>query len=133
MGKVSIAVTIDAPIAQCYEYVKGSVLNDRFQEACFQVWKREYSGRIVEDDPPRRLTVEERGVSLLRRRPSGRWQVSYSFSVLSESRTQVRVSGEMSFGLAVLSFPIARLQAQNEVLHKVRELFAFEAGKRAQH
>ncbi|MBI4604463.1 MAG: hypothetical protein HY721_21080 [Planctomycetes bacterium] len=129
---MSATITIEVPVARCYEYVKGSVPNEKFQKACWQVWKREYSGRITQDDPQKLLTVTESGVSLLRRlRPSG-WRVSYSFNGLSESVTEIRVSGEMSLGLAVLAFPLARLKAQNEILQKVRELLAFEAGTRAQ-
>ena len=132
MGRVSVTVTIDVPVAQCYQYIKGSVLNEKFQEACSQLWQREYSGRITQDDPQKVLTVEEGGVSFLRKLRPGSWRVSYSLRGLSESATEIRISGDLSFGLSVLTFPYTRLKAQNELLHKIRELLAFEAGTRAQ-
>lgn len=131
MAEVSATVTVEVPLARCYEYVKTSVGNEKFQEACREVWRREYSGRVTHDDPQKLLTVTEGGVSLLKALRPGGWHVSYSFTGLNESTTEIRLSGEMSFGLALLAFPMARRQAQNEILHRIRELLAFEAGTRA--
>jgi len=128
MGQVSASVTIELPIARCYEYVKSSVTNEKYLNACRQVWRREYSGRITRDEPRRHLTIEEGAVSILRMLRPGTWRVTYSFNPVGDSKTEIRLLGDYGLALALLTFPTTRLQIQNELLHRVCELLALEAG-----
>lgn len=128
MGQIIASVTIERPLARCYEYVKNSVANDKYLKACRQVWRREYSGRVTRDDSQRLLTIEENAVSILRTLRPGTWRVTYSFNSVGDSRTEIQLLADYGLGLAVLTFPSTRLQLQNELLHRVRELLAFEAG-----
>jgi carbon monoxide dehydrogenase subunit G len=132
MPRASASVRVHVPISVCHGWVHGSVREERYLSAYSHVrGGKQYSGQVVESQPPQRVVIAERGYDPLSGHSSQGWAITYRFSEAGAGVTEVEVSVEYGMGLALLGLGTMGAQAQNEVLNRISALLALEHGTRA--
>lgn len=132
MPKTHVTVDIEVPVATCYSYVKNSVVNPKFLAAYneLQRWKREYSGRILNESENRRLVIHEKAIDTVTGIRYSGWTIIYDFEPVGETKTKVGVSIEYSVFIALMGLSTTKLQSINEILGRVQSLIALEHAQR---
>ena len=137
MKKVSGAISVRVPSAECFDYVHRSVSDDRLLAAYAALrGSSPYSGRVVEAGRPHRLRIVENTVDSLMEKQgvfSTGWTISYSFAPRGADSTFVEIAVEYDLVTAALGLSTTEGQARNEILHRINALLALEAGRHAQH
>jgi len=131
MSRHSASVTVRVPADICHATLRAVPQDARWHEAYSSLRpSRAYSGRIVADEPGRRLVLEESAidpVTKARSAASG-WTLEYAFEALPDGRTRVEVVIDYGVRAAVAGMGTMASQSETHILAHLREVLALEAG-----
>lgn len=127
MGESNSIVEINAPVSECYAFVKQSVDNPKYL-AVYQGLHagRDYSGQIIDDIDNRRIVIEESSIECLTKTRHKGWTIKYTFEDVDATSSRVTISVEYGTLLAIGGMTSTKGQSINEILARVTALLALE-------
>ena len=131
MRRVSASVVLDVPASLCFAACRSGIEDERWAAAYAQIRKgRKYSGRVAEEEPNRRLVIEEASIDPITKRRSHKsgWRVTFDFREEAGGATRAEVGVEYGGATALVTLGTARQQAEQEVLKRLALLIAVESG-----
>lgn len=133
MTRITARIDLAVPADLCAQSVQTSMSDPRLLDAYRALRAgREYSGWVTVAVPGRRLEIAFAALdpSTNRRMHRFGWRVTYDFLPLDDGRTRVEVGIEYSRLAAIAAAGTLRVQAENDLTHRLIALHALELGLR---
>lgn len=134
MRRLSVAIPINVPLNVVRRFVKELADDESLAQAYYKLRGTPSPSRVVEATQ-QRVTIYEptfdpsiKAHGLLQ---TG-WTVSYDLQPQSPGKTFIEVGIEYNRLTAMMGMGLIKVQAQNELIHRVSALLAFERGYHAE-
>lgn len=131
MPALSVELPVRLPAAQCQAFVRAAEADPAVQQAYTKLRGGETSPSTIETDEPGRLDLFEPIYDPgTKTHGGGRlgWTITYTFRDAEPGTSVVVIELAYNHRTALLGFGLMKAQAQNELMHRIRALIAYERG-----
>lgn len=118
------------PPDRCRTFVRDTVRQDALKQA-YEKLRGAYDPSSIVEDAPTRIAIFEPVYDIRSKKHSGRgagWTITYDLAPDTEGGTRVGVTIEYDRRTALMGGGLMKSQAQNEILHRLGALLAYERG-----
>lgn len=130
MKRRAVEVPVRVPFDVLRRFVQELAEDQNLSQAYFKLRGTSSPSRVVESTKERLVVYEPAFDPSLKAHGMLRtgWSVAYRLLAISPAETLLEISIEYSRLTGILGFGLIKVQAENEIIHRITSVLAFEKG-----